>query len=128
MLLHQGHTCLLRSRFLGGQVQAPKISLPASRPVAHRSHAARAAVEAPPANLRTAGSEASSAKLLLKVAPPRSAKGLVHRYLMYVRANARQVRHRTAQTQHIQPTHRRLTRETEQLLAVTGHLKHFDAR
>ena len=91
MLRHQGRPCLLPSRFLQDHVQWPKISVPRTRPVASRWHAAKASVTAIPAELKVAGSEGGSARLALKVAPARSAKGLVHRYLMYVRANARQV-------------------------------------
>lgn len=55
----------------------------------------RAAVAAKPVSVpvKTAdGASAGSEELALGVAPPATAKGLVHRYLVYVQQNARQVR------------------------------------
>ena len=91
LLRHHGGPCLLPNRYLRGHTQWPKISMLRTRPVASRWHAAKASVTAPPAELKVAGSKGGAAHLALNVAPARSAKGLVHRYLMYVRANARQV-------------------------------------
>lgn len=55
----------------------------------------RAAITASPAPLDVKnfdGGAAGSAELSLKVAPPPTAKGLVHRYVTYVLQNARAVR------------------------------------
>jgi hypothetical protein len=55
----------------------------------------RAAVAGKPAQIpvKTAdGATAGSVDLSLAVAPPATAKGLVHRYLVYVQQNMRQVR------------------------------------
>jgi len=52
----------------------------------------KAAVPAQPANLPVKtvdGAEAGSVELALKVAPEETARGLVHRYLVYVQQNAR---------------------------------------
>jgi large subunit ribosomal protein L4 len=70
-------------------------SFTAQRPVARRQVVVRAAVAAAPASLPVKaadGADAGSATLALKVAPEQTAKGLVHRYLVYVRQNARRVR------------------------------------
>jgi len=55
----------------------------------------RAAVAAQPVKVTVKsadGAVAGSEELALGVAPPTTAKGLVHRYLVYVQQNARQVR------------------------------------
>lgn len=61
----------------------------------------RAAITATPASLDVKdfdGSAAGSAELSLKVAPPPTAKGLVHRYVTYVLQNARAVSRATGVT------------------------------
>jgi hypothetical protein len=71
---------------------------PSGLALASRSRGAlvvRAAVAAQPAKVtvKTAdGAEAGTEELALGVAPATTAKGLVHRYLVYVQQNARQVR------------------------------------
>jgi large subunit ribosomal protein L4 len=55
----------------------------------------RAAVAAKPAKVPVKSADGAAAgeiELALGVAPPETAKGLVHRYLVYVQQNARQVR------------------------------------
>ena len=81
------------------QLQAPApLRLQQRRPLTHRVQAApiRAAsntASAATLQVRDAqGAEVGSAELALKVAGDDTAKGLVHRYLVYVRQNARAVR------------------------------------
>ena len=69
-----------------------------ARPVASASRArtvaVRAAVAAAPVQVPVKavdGASAGSEELALGVAPANTAKGLVHRYLVYVQQNARRV-------------------------------------
>lgn len=85
------------ARFVGLRRTAPAT---VSRTVAAKRAAAaplrvRAAVVAEPANLDVKGLDGSSKgniSLSLKVADEDKAKGLVHRYMVTVRQNARQVK------------------------------------
>lgn len=72
----------------------------ATRPMGHAptsrrtAVSVRAAVAAKPVQVPVKaadGASAGSEELALGVAPPTTAKGLVHRYLVYVQQNARQV-------------------------------------
>jgi hypothetical protein len=63
--------------------------------VCRRPVVVKAAVPAQPASIPVKtvdGGEAGSVELALKVAPEETARGLVHRYLVYVQQNARAVR------------------------------------
>jgi large subunit ribosomal protein L4 len=75
---------------------APRAAAAAARPVQQRSQlCVRASQVAAPASLEVKtldGTAAGSASIALRVADESSAKGLVHRYLVMVRQNARQVR------------------------------------
>ena len=75
---------------------APRAAAAAARPVQQRSQlCVRASQVAAPAGLEVKtldGTAAGSASIALRVADESSAKGLVHRYLVMVRQNARQVR------------------------------------
>jgi hypothetical protein len=67
-----------------------------SRPAVRRTVSVQAAVTAAPVSVPVKqaadGASAGSEELALKVAKPATAKGLVHRYLVYVQQNARRVR------------------------------------
>lgn len=76
-----------------GRVAAPAPLRPSLAP--RRTLTVRAAVPAAAVAVpvkTTDGADAGSANMALGVAKEASAKGLVHRYLVYVRQNARRVR------------------------------------
>lgn len=82
--------------FKGLRVAAcPKASISArTANVGRQQLAVKASVVAEPATLEVKtidGGAAGSASLALKIADPATGKGLVHRYVVMVRQNARQV-------------------------------------
>lgn len=67
----------------------------AAAPARARTVVVQAAVKAAPASLPVKsadGADAGTEQLALKVARPEAAKGLVHRYVVYVMQNKRRVR------------------------------------
>lgn len=67
----------------------------AAAPPARRQVVVRASAQAAPASIAVKGidgSDKGSHQLALKVADESSAKGVVHRYLVYAQQNARRVR------------------------------------
>jgi hypothetical protein len=88
----------LQSAFTGRPFAAPKAAAVRSSS-ARQSFVVRAAVQAAPEALpvlKLDGSSAGEAQIALRTAGDETANGLVHRYLVYVRQNARQVGHATA--------------------------------
>lgn len=81
-----------------------------SRPAVRRTVFVQAAVTAAPVSVPVKqaadGASAGSEELALKVAKPATAKGLVHRYLVYVQQNARRVRLQQSQLAHATGTGR----------------------
>lgn len=85
-------SCITMHALRGLQSRSISCGRPAAAP--RKLLTVRAAVVAEPATLSvksTSGSDAGTESLALKVAPENTSKGLVHRYLVYVRQNARRV-------------------------------------
>lgn len=82
-------------RLASGRAAGRPVAAFGSRPAARRTVLVQAAVPAAAVSVpkRSAdGEDLGSEQLALKVAKPETAKGLVHRYLVYVQQNARRVR------------------------------------
>ena len=91
-----GHRCEIGSVQHLRQQQFTSVLQPHRLVAQRRSLTTRASRVAKPASIEVKtfdGSSSGSQKLALKVAGHDTAKGLVHRYLVTVRQNARAVRH-----------------------------------
>lgn len=84
---------------VGGGSSSSRPVVAAAAPIARqRAVVVRATVEAKPVSLPVKsadGADAGTEQLALKIARPETAKGLVHRYVVYVLQNKRRVRGRS---------------------------------